>query len=569
MAIPALISLNHLNIEVIKDLITKSDDEIRATALNNPKAGEVYVVQVNNGKDDWRADGYRWKQNGRSKIPRGLPLYTKLHFATVTPTGTSCVFQKFVYRDLSRTDVVVVHYIGNHELAILMPHGNCRKSISFLPTAPTLRDAIIDSDNYKDLLVDTKHNQIQFQPRNSRQLKYVRSVKAECTKLGTESFLTIHELAYMIPGFVWSISTYPDLSVLFGMQNLIDELVMCPQIFFSYDTTFNLGDFYLSILVAQMSCFNENPCMPIAFVLHDRKLDNVHKHFFKTFKSKLPIFNQVVIVTDGESGMSKAIKKVLPKWNLVSCSNHIISDVDFWLKKHNACHEEIIIYKSQMQELLRCESELHLKVKIDTLRLSWSEAFSVYFSDYLYSRILIAYIGHLRSVGLMDNIVTNNVSESLNAVIKKFQEWKEAPVDSMIVAMHRLQTFYLTEIKRSCSGFGPYTLFDSSLLINNTDDIPKVDSPELVIAELQAAASSCKYTNAAMHTSIYTISAPDGNAHVVKLYPKENCTCPSSTICCHILAVKCSIGIECGERKIINLTKLRRNSRYIKLLWGA
>jgi hypothetical protein len=247
--------------------------------------------------------------------------------------------------------------------------------------------------------------------------------------------------------------------------------VICPQIFFSYDTTFNLGDFYLSILVVQMSCFKEKPCVPVAFVLHDRKFENVHKHLFKTFKSKIPVLNQVVIVTDGESGMSKAIKKVLPRWNLVSCSNHIMSDVEVWLKKHNASHEELIIYKSQMQELLRCESELHLKVKIDTLRPSWSEAFLVYFSDHLYSRVLIAYIGHLRSVGLMENIVTNNVSESLNAVIKKFQEWKEAPVDSMIIAMHRLQTFYLTEIKRSCSGFGPYTLIDSSLLISMSHSI--------------------------------------------------------------------------------------------------
>ncbi|XP_065645994.1 uncharacterized protein LOC136076623 [Hydra vulgaris] len=409
----------------------------------------------------------------------------------------------------------------------------------------------------------------------------MRSVKAASMKLGTESFLTLHELAYMIPGFVWSISTYPDLSVLFGMQNLISQLAMCSQNFFSYDTTFNLGDFYLSILVAKISCFVEKPCMPVAFVLHDRKFDTVHKSFFKSLKKKLPVLNQVVIVTDGESGISKAIKKVLPKWNLVSCSNHILSDIEVWLKKRSACHAEIVIYKSQMQELLRCESEICLKVKIDTLRPSWSEAFSIYFSDHLHSRILLSYIGYLRFVGLTDNIITNNVSESLNAVIKKFQDWKEAPVDSMVVAMHRLQTFYLTEIKRSCSGFGPYTLIDSSLLINNTDDIPKVENPELVIAELQAAAnipiqqlippSICVLSNTfnvvqIPSLKVFTVSAPDGNAHVVKLYPKENCTCPSSTMCCHILAVKRSIGVECSERKIINLTKLRCNSRYIKLL---
>ncbi|XP_065670014.1 uncharacterized protein LOC136088887 [Hydra vulgaris] len=79
-------------------------------------------------EDDWRADGYRWKQNGFSKIPRGLPLYTKIHFATVTPTGISNDFQKFMYSDLSRTDLVVIHYIGNHDLAILVPHVLPRSS---------------------------------------------------------------------------------------------------------------------------------------------------------------------------------------------------------------------------------------------------------------------------------------------------------------------------------------------------------------------------------------------------------------------------------------------------------
>ena len=48
MAIPVLKSLNHL--KIIENLITKSDNEVRPTALNSPKASEVYVVQVNNGK---------------------------------------------------------------------------------------------------------------------------------------------------------------------------------------------------------------------------------------------------------------------------------------------------------------------------------------------------------------------------------------------------------------------------------------------------------------------------------------------------------------------------------------
>nr|XP_047144746.1 uncharacterized protein LOC124818232 [Hydra vulgaris] len=172
---------------------------------------EMLIKQRLSLLHDWRADGYRWKQNDCSKIPRGSPIYTKIHFATVTSTGISNDFQKFVYCDLSRTDLVVIHYIGNHNLAVLVPHGNSRKPIKFLPTASSVLDAIADSHSYKDLLLDCKDSQVQFQPRNSRQFKYVRSVKAASMKLGTEPFLTLHELAYIIPGFVWSISTYPDL----------------------------------------------------------------------------------------------------------------------------------------------------------------------------------------------------------------------------------------------------------------------------------------------------------------------------------------------------------------------
>ena len=126
------------------------------------------------------------------------------------------------------------------------------------------------------------------------------------------------------------------------------------------------------------------------------------------------------------------------------------------------------MYKAQMQELIRCESLGQLEVKLNTLMPAWSEAFCTYFDEHLRSRILIAYTGHLRSVGLQDEVVTNNISESFNAVLKRYQDWKEAPIDSMLVAMYRLQTYYLTEIQRSYHGFGPWTLGDLEQLQTGT-----------------------------------------------------------------------------------------------------
>ena len=50
--------------------------------------------------------------------------------------------------------------------------------------------------------------------------------------------------------------------------------------------------------------------------------------------------------------------------------------------------------------------------------------------------------------------------------------------------------------------------------------------------------------------------------HAVTLFPKESCTCPSTTTCYHILAAKYSIGIEVKTPSSHwNLTELRRKAR--------
>ena len=50
--------------------------------------------------------------------------------------------------------------------------------------------------------------------------------------------------------------------------------------------------------------------------------------------------------------------------------------------------------------------------------------------------------------------------------------------------------------------------------------------------------------------------------HLVTLFPKEICTCASTTQCYHILAAKLAIGQKLDDsKKKINLTQLHRNSR--------
>ena len=101
-----------------------------------------------------------------------------------------------------------------------------------------------------------------------------------------------------------------------------------------YDTTFKLGDFYVSILVFRHAVFNEIPVTPVAFLTHDRKFQKVHERFFGQLVEQIPNLGKasVKIVTDREVGITNALQKVFPNAHVLHCWNHIIRDLKFWLK---------------------------------------------------------------------------------------------------------------------------------------------------------------------------------------------------------------------------------------------
>ena len=75
------------------------------------------------------------------------------------------------------------------------------------------------------------------------------------------------------------------------------------------------------------------------------------------------------------------------------------------------------------------------------------------------------------------------MSESMNRVIKDLQQWKEAPVDCMVLALYQLQTYYVNEIRRGFAGCGEYTLLKcySSLKTVAVNYIPSRTPNEIVI----------------------------------------------------------------------------------------
>ena len=61
----------------------------------------------------------------------------------------------------------------------------------------------------------------------------------------------------------------------------------------------------------------------------------------------------------------------------------------------------------------------------------------------------------------------------------------------------------------------------------------------------------------------FLVEGTKGDKYVITLFPKPKCSCPATSNCFHILACQMSVGIEIkkDKPKILNLQRLRKNSR--------
>jgi len=87
--------------------------------------------------------------------------------------------------------------------------------------------------------------------------------------------------------------------------------------------------------------------------------------------------------------------------------------------------------------------------------------------------------------------VTNNQAEGINYVLKDLQEWWEAPVDCMVLALYYLQGYYRVEIARAQQGLGNYHLHSKFPILERTQPslIPEDNTyaPEKIVERIKGS----------------------------------------------------------------------------------
>ena len=189
----------------------------------------------------------------------------------------------------------MIQYIGNDEISQAHAHGNAKNQARpFVRTKPSSLERWLKQTKSEDPNAVYK-NEIHEEemPRNLKQIQNLRYKGNNEMRISRDALFNIHAIARDSSNeFIHSIHTFPNLVVICGHSLMLDELEKV--LYFdtieqclSYDTTFQLGDFYVSALIFRHIIFRENPCMPALFLIHERKFQQHHEILFNFLKDKV------------------------------------------------------------------------------------------------------------------------------------------------------------------------------------------------------------------------------------------------------------------------------------------
>ena len=110
-------------------------------------------------------------------------------------------------------------------------------------------------------------------PKNQSQVKYHVRLERENMRLSHDDIYNIVELHYHLNDYVLQLDMLPSFAcclkdVWTDFGNL-QQLMRKGKILCSYDTTYNCGDLYFSPIVFKHILFENEPTIPLAFLIHE------------------------------------------------------------------------------------------------------------------------------------------------------------------------------------------------------------------------------------------------------------------------------------------------------------
>lgn len=477
---------------VIKLLSSSTD--VLPMMLDNVECDLPYLLKKTPSRD-YLIDPWTWKQGPKKKLDGGN-LDATYYYLRVDAQGTRIAvnsFRKIVYSQSASCNVVVV-YTGDISLAKSLPHGNSKSEKMFKRTAKstilrlkedTVGRSVLTSYNTAVLdIQDSTPTSLTYEqrnkfddhclPRDSKQVENHRYLSRNKDRITPDNLINVYAMGLsVLREHIHFYRMLPDIMVIAGNKgafSLVNRLIKQSDMGkwrlnqqLSYDTTFNLTEHCVSILTARNTEIEGDPIFPVAFMVHERKHTDVHDYFWSNFLNNKIQFNSAVpIVTDREKAIIKAIKSSNHSHQLLFCHNHIIQDVKRWLSANNLAAKYYTQLRYDIETLLKCTTYDEFDALSLELSKSFPEKFKSYYNSELYADMRAHAIArNYLKYDIFTNLnqrPTTNISESVNNMIKSYQERKEQPIDKLIVDLLQFQLAILYEFNRAIRQTGNFTV---------------------------------------------------------------------------------------------------------------
>ncbi|XP_053385672.1 uncharacterized protein LOC128550498 [Mercenaria mercenaria] len=206
-----------------------------------PKEGSVFLYCDSgdaNKKDDWKADGYTWRHNGRKEYKVEGKIIERHFYKIRNNNVVSGDFQKHVFRFISDgyNGKTVLAYYGSSSAYQSLPHGNRKRNTRpFKRTKPSvvaeIKTKVTTKDNPNEVLEKMRSEKSPESklrgvaaPRNLKQVQNLKQSVQNNKKLSHDAMFALHLLVTQLDGYIISIKTTPDLEVVVGNAELFQKL---------------------------------------------------------------------------------------------------------------------------------------------------------------------------------------------------------------------------------------------------------------------------------------------------------------------------------------------------------
>jgi len=436
-----------------------------STFISVPEGGKLYLFNCKKMKRPWNQvllnDSYRYVRKTHEYLTNFKFDKSKWYGRDINGKQTS-EFKRYTYFN-TQDGLLAIHYRGNVDMLGRPSHGNCRRAThAHVPTSKGLLDDVKQMDEaitgkkahalLTDKLPGGAANLI-IGTRGPRAAQHIiaKANSEEWMNKANEFNAFKVACSYTAP-FCRSAITIPYLTSIFATDKALDELKKVIQhmpkddtLLFHYDTTYEYGNYFLSILSYRhplLQCIttrpgylSDMPIVPLFYCMHEKKLQDTHKWMFNrmehTFDQRyVKLVNNLasvkkVIVSDREFEGGN----YLHNCETVHCWLHLEKNLDFNAsKKPDVTEADKVELKKDFFAMIRSRSEETYIERRDRYmqRPHWrNTGMSTYFVNELdpdFRRYSGRWVLNRLGVGYGRKGISNNPAETLNSSISKFTD---------------------------------------------------------------------------------------------------------------------------------------------------